>query len=107
MTEGAGGPGAGGAGEASSQRASGRASPWDLAGLFVLSAGLRFAYVLSVAGHPAVRYPMVDGRSYHEKALAILGGDWLGDRIFFQDPLYPYFLAALYAVFGPKRISLL
>src|SRR5262249_8488824 len=37
---------------------------------------------------------------YDEKAWRIAGGDWLGDAVFYQDPLYPYFLAALYRVFG-------
>jgi hypothetical protein len=58
----------------------------DLAVLFLLSVALRFIYVWSVAEHPAVYYPIVDSRAYHEKALRILGGDWLGDRVFFQDP---------------------
>jgi 4-amino-4-deoxy-L-arabinose transferase-like glycosyltransferase len=50
---------------------------------------------------------MIDSRSYHEKALEILAGNWLGDRIFYQDPLYPYFLATLYAAFGVGSVGVL
>ena len=27
---------------------------------------------------------------------------WLGEKTFYQDPLYAYFLAILYALFGPS-----
>jgi 4-amino-4-deoxy-L-arabinose transferase-like glycosyltransferase len=77
------------------------------AGFLLLSATLRCAYVLSVSTSPAVAFPMVDSRSYHEKALEILAGNWLGDRIFYQDPLYPYFLAGLYAAFGVGSVGVL
>src|SRR5207245_137552 len=30
----------------------------------------------------------------------IAAGDWLGDRPFYMDPLYPYFLAVVYRVWG-------
>lgn len=76
-------------------------------GLFALAFALRAVYVWSVAGHPSVRYPMVDSLAYHERALAILSGDWLGSGVFYQDPLYPYFLAAVYAVFGVGSLGVL
>jgi tetratricopeptide (TPR) repeat protein len=43
---------------------------------------------------------MGDARSYDEWARRIAAGDWLGTDVFYQAPLYPYFLSALYAVFG-------
>lgn len=82
----------------------------DLAtGLAVLATAwlVRALYVVSVAGQPAVRFPMVDSLAYHERALAILGGDWVGEGVFYQDPLYPYVLAGLYALFGPGSIGVL
>ena len=35
-----------------------------------------------------------------EWAQEIAGGDWLGTEVFYQAPLYPYFLASLYATVG-------
>jgi len=70
------------------------------AGIFVLAAALRQLHLFATRDSWAVRYPMVDARAYHAKAVAILEGDWLGSQVFYQDPLYPYFLAGLYALFG-------
>jgi len=87
-----------------------RSTRRDLAtGLAVFAAAwlVRALYVVSVADHPAVRFPMVDSLAYHERALAVLGGDWLGEGVFYQDPLYPYVLAGLYALFGPGSTAVL
>ena len=43
---------------------------------------------------------MGDAQSYHSWGLEILAGDWAGSEIFYQAPLYPYFLGAVYALFG-------
>jgi len=42
---------------------------------------------------------------YHLWALEIHGGDWLGDRVFLNGPLYPYFLAGIYGVAGPSLLA--
>jgi len=75
--------------------------------LFVIACALRFAYVASVADEPAVRYPVLDAFAYHEWALEILAGNWMGDRVYYQDPLYPFFLAGLYRIFGPESLGVL
>lgn len=75
--------------------------------LWLASVALRFAYVGSVWDSPYVRYPMVDSLAYHNEALSILAGNWIREGIFYQDPLYPYFLAALYAIFGPGSVGVL
>ncbi|MFP8882277.1 MAG: glycosyltransferase family 39 protein [Myxococcota bacterium] len=75
--------------------------------LFALAAVVRSAYVLAVADHPAVRFPIGDSLAYHTAALRILDGDWLGNEVFYQDPLYPYLLALLYGVFGAGSIGVL
>lgn len=41
-----------------------------------------------------------DAASYDRWAREIAGGDWLGQDVFYQAPLYPYFLGMLYAVAG-------
>jgi tetratricopeptide (TPR) repeat protein len=75
--------------------------------LFAAAAAARIAYVVSVWPHAAVRYPVLDCLAYHDWALAILRGEWLGQRVYYQDPLYPFFLAGLYAVFGPDTLGVL
>ena len=43
---------------------------------------------------------MGDAQSYHSWALELSGGDWIGTDVFYQAPLYPYFLGLVYTVFG-------
>ena len=75
--------------------------------LFAFAATARILYVHSVWPHPAVRYPVLDCLAYHDWALAILDGNWQGSRVYYQDPLYPFFLAGLYAIFGPDTQGVL
>jgi len=72
-------------------------------GLSLLASALvRLFYFWSVEGDPYLSSLPVDARAYHEKALRILSGRLIADQAFYQDPLYPYFLALLYAVVGPS-----
>ena len=41
-----------------------------------------------------------DAGQYDRWAQSIAGGDWIGSEVFYQTPLYPYLLGALYRVFG-------
>ena len=75
--------------------------------VFALALCVRWLYIWEVWDSSAVRFLSVDSRAYHERALEILSGAWLGESIFYQDPLYPYFLAGLYAAFGPGSIGVL
>ena len=43
---------------------------------------------------------MGDAQSYHAWAAEIAAGNWIGTGVFYQAPLYPYFLGAVYAVLG-------
>src|SRR5438132_6281072 len=61
---------------------------------------LRLAYFAQFRVTPYYDHPLVDAHMYDEKAWRIAGGDWLGDAVFYQDPLYPYFVAGFYRVFG-------
>ncbi len=55
--------------------------------------------------HPQAGRPVIDEAAYEELALEVAGGDWLGREIFFQEPLYPYWLGVVYAVAGPELAS--
>ena len=41
-----------------------------------------------------------DARAYDAWGQRLAGGDWIGTDVFYQAPLYPYFLGALYASVG-------
>mgnify|MGYP006138940211 CR=1 FL=1 len=49
---------------------------------------------------PYFEVPLVDAAWYHKEALKILDQGWVGDSVFFMAPLYQYFLAIIYKVFG-------
>ena len=69
-------------------------------GVFVLALALRLIHLFEIVDQPWFAMTLGDALAYDEWAREIAGGDGLGDRIFYQAPLYPYFLAAIYALAG-------
>jgi tetratricopeptide (TPR) repeat protein len=61
---------------------------------------LRLIYLLQIDSIPLFYHLAGDGRTYDEWAQRIAGGDWLGQGVFYQAPLYPYFLGVLQFVIG-------
>ena len=49
---------------------------------------------------------MGDSRGYDSWALQIAAGDWIGREVFYQAPLYPYFLGLVYTLFGHDLLTL-
>src|SRR5207244_10599175 len=80
-------------------------SPWWLVATVALGTLLRAAHVLSLRATPWFDHLVVDPEYYDEWARRIAAGDWLGDRPFYMDPLYPYFLGVIYRLYG--RVLLL
>jgi tetratricopeptide (TPR) repeat protein len=68
--------------------------------LLTLAFGLRLALVISALDFPLFQIPIVDMEYHDEWARAIAAGNFWGDEAFFRAPLYPYFLALLYAISG-------
>jgi tetratricopeptide (TPR) repeat protein len=81
-------------------------APWrDAAVIFAVALVLRLLHLQQIhANDPFFTLPSVDPRVYHEWALAIRQGQWLGDEVFFLGPLYPYFLGVVYWLFGPSLL---
>lgn len=78
-----------------------RLSLRSLAGLvFGIALAVRLVYLLALAKTPFLEHPGLDSRFYDQWAQRIAGGEWLGREAFFANPLYPYWLGSLYAVFG-------
>ncbi|MBM3334521.1 glycosyltransferase family 39 protein, partial [Candidatus Sumerlaeota bacterium] len=64
--------------------------------VFALTLATHCFYIVEMADHPFFNSPLVDSDTYHSQALDILGHGWLGDKVFWQAPLYSYFLALCY-----------
>ena len=80
---------------------------WILIGVLIISALFHYVYIWQLRQTPYISHPLVDAETYHQKALNLLENGWLGDRIFFQAPLYPYLLAILYKLFGQNIETIL
>lgn len=78
---------------------------WTLLALFGFALAIRLAHVWQLRPAPFFGLMMGDAQSYHAWALEILGGDWLGAEVFYQAPLYPYFLGVVYALFGADPLA--
>jgi tetratricopeptide (TPR) repeat protein len=68
-------------------------------GIFAIALVVRLVYLLQLRASPYFPFYIGDARGYHDWAQRIAAGDWLGQEVFYQAPLYPYFLGSLYALF--------
>ena len=69
-------------------------------GLLLLALVVRLVYLGHSGDNPFFFAPVVDAHSYVAQARQIAEVSWVGDKPFWQPPLYPYFLASIYAVSG-------
>jgi tetratricopeptide (TPR) repeat protein len=77
-------------------------SPFALYGAIIFGTALavRLAHVWQLRGSPFFTLLIGDARGYHEWAQRIAAGDWIGRDVFYQAPLYPYFLGLTYRIVG-------
>jgi len=68
--------------------------------IFVVALGMRLLHAWLLSRSPFFDALLGDARGYDEWARRIAAGDWIGTDVFYQAPLYPYFLGVLYKVFG-------
>jgi len=71
-----------------------------LIALFCTAYVVRLLYLLEWSGSPLFNVLIGDGRQYDVWARAISAGGWLGSEVFYQAPLYPYFLGVIYSTLG-------
>ena len=76
-----------------------------LGSIFVFAFCLRLIYTLQIQTLPTFTVLIVDAFSYNEWAKNIIQNSWLGDKVFYQAPLYPYFIALIYKIFGIKLFA--
>ena len=68
--------------------------------IFLFALLLRSLYLLEIKDVGVFSLLLGDAKSYATWAQEISAGHWLGNKVFYQAPLYPYFLAVYYYVFG-------
>jgi 4-amino-4-deoxy-L-arabinose transferase-like glycosyltransferase len=79
---------------------------WDLLlGTFLIALCLRCAYLWQISSAPFFDLRLGDGQAYHEWARRIAAGDWIGQGVFYQAPLYPYFLALIYKILNDSTLT--
>ncbi|HXZ84390.1 MAG TPA: tetratricopeptide repeat protein [Myxococcota bacterium] len=71
-------------------------------GVFALALGIRLFYLWQWHDTALFSTPIGDARAYLDWAREIAGGDWLGHEVFYQAPLYPYFLAVVLRLCGSE-----
>ncbi len=79
-------------------------TPWadaiPFVAVFAFAFSVRLLYLFQIEAIPLFYYLAADGRQYDEWAQRIAAGDWLGQGVFYQAPLYPYFLGLLQFFLG-------
>ena len=73
--------------------------------VWMLAFATRAVYLWQIRHAPVFTLLLGDATSYDAWARRIANGDWLGQGVFYQAPLYPYFLGALYALFGKNLLT--
>jgi tetratricopeptide (TPR) repeat protein len=68
--------------------------------IFLVALAIRLVHLWQIRRAPFFDLLMGDAHGYDDWARQIAAGDWIGHDVFYQAPLYPYFLGALYRVFG-------
>jgi tetratricopeptide (TPR) repeat protein len=73
--------------------------------IFSLALAVRLVHLAQLHGTPFFSVLIGDARGYDEWARRLAGGDWIGTEVFYQAPLYPYFMGVAYALTGPDAFA--
>jgi hypothetical protein len=68
--------------------------------IFSVALFVRIMHLGDLSAAPFFGSRIGDAEVYDEWAQGIAAGDWIGDRVFYQAPLYPYFLGMVYSFVG-------
>ena len=77
-----------------------RIRPSVLALVFGVALVVRLIHVWQLEASPFGDLLLGDSAGYDRWAKRIAAGDWVGSEVFYQAPLYPYFLGVIYTLFG-------
>jgi Dolichyl-phosphate-mannose-protein mannosyltransferase len=79
---------------------SARAIQWVFAAVLAFALAVRLVYTFEIRDLPTLHELVMDAQRYDQLARDILDHGWRPREAFYQAPLYPYLLAAVYAVSG-------
>jgi hypothetical protein len=80
---------------------------WRLpAAVFALALAVRLVYLFEIRDLPTLHQLVMDAQRYDALAREILDHGWRPREAFYQAPLYPYLLAAVYAVSGRSAAAM-
>lgn len=68
--------------------------------IFFVALAVRLLHVWQLRDSPFFDTLLGDANGYDQWAQRLAAGDWVGTEVFYQAPLYPYFLGLIYTVFG-------
>lgn len=68
--------------------------------VFAVALSLRLLHLFAMKNSILFEVLVSDGWKYDRWGREIASGNWLGNEIFYQTPLYPYLLGTLYSVVG-------
>jgi len=81
---------------------------WDVAAggaVFAVALAARVLYVYQIHRAGLGSYLRLDSLYYHDWAVRIAGGAWVGTEVFEMSPLYAYILAVFYKVLGQGALG--
>lgn len=73
--------------------------------LAVVALAVHLISVAESSRHVPFQIPVIDAASYHNQAVALVDGHAPAARAFWQPPLYPYWLALVYAAFSKSVLA--
>jgi tetratricopeptide (TPR) repeat protein len=72
--------------------------------IFAVALLVRLVYLLEISDNPYFEHPIVDCETYDKQAQTMLVEGLVGDEVFWQAPLYPYWLGFLYSLIGRRLL---
>jgi len=73
--------------------------------IFLVALAVRLLHVWQLKASPFFNILLGDANGYDQWAQRLAAGDWVGSDVFYQAPLYPYFLGVIYALFGHDLLT--
>ena len=73
--------------------------------VFCVALAVRLVHIWQIRPSPFFDVLMGDANGYDQWAQRLAAGDWIGSDVFYQAPLYPYFLALVYTLFGEAPMT--
>jgi tetratricopeptide (TPR) repeat protein len=74
--------------------------------IFAVALAVRLLHIWQLRDSPFFDTLLGDANGYDQWAQRLAGGDWIGSEVFYQAPLYPYFVGLVYAIFGRDLLIL-